>query len=365
MGSRSLPGPLAALGLTLGLLAWPGPGANAQSVPPLPPKTAPTTSRPALQEAKVLLVDDDESDNNNIAGEGKLSKSDQFYRKALQDRGIAYDAFVVKRYADGPTPEQLRGYRLVIWYTGASYGGNRDNTAVVSLKDEETLRQYVSGGGSAIIVSPGYLNNALGAGGAALWAKKESAFLQEVLGVQGGRGLVQRFKPGAVVAADGRSYTVEQSPQVEAQFSALNPGSAQPLFTASLDPDGKGARSVPVATGNAVGSGHVVYVGFTLENVAAGADAVFATVLAAAGTPAASGATQPQPAAGYPKRLTAGELTIAGTGQLAASSFVPKRLTTAELTITGTGDGLANPAFAPKKLTVTELTITGTGSLTK
>jgi len=267
-----------------------------------PAKTTPTTSRPSLQQttpvapAKVLLVDDDESDNNSNPASGKLSASDTFYRKLLDDRSIAYDTVVVPRYADGPPLDKLKGYSLVLWYTGASYGGNRDNTAVVSLRDEETLTRYLrETGGAVMLFSPGYLNNALGAGGAALWAEKKAPFLQQVLGIKGGRGLLQRFKEGSVVSISGDSFTVAKSPTVEIQFSAIKPESARTLFTAMLDPDGKGTRAVTVATSNAVGAGRSAYVGFSFENIANDAGKAFAQILQAVGVqaPAESNAAAP------------------------------------------------------------------------
>ncbi len=258
-----------------------------------PPRERPNVQLPASATAagaaqqpqdtvKILLVDDDESDNNNIPGDKRLSKSDRFYRHLLEQQSLAYDAFVVPRYANGPTLEQLRPYRLIVWYTGASYGGNRDNTSVVSLKDEEALRAYLATGGSAIVLSPGYLNNALGAGGAALWAKKDSPFLKDVLGIQGGRALLQRGKEGGVAALDGTTYLLTATATQEVQLSAVNPVSATTLFTAQLNPEGTGAHAVAVATSNPVGSGHMVYVGFTFEDIGGKPEVAFSQLLQAA-----------------------------------------------------------------------------------
>ncbi|MEI6669858.1 MAG: hypothetical protein WCP29_17040, partial [Acidobacteriota bacterium] len=266
------------------LLGWAE--AHAQPPPLLPAKISPPILRPALPEAampgaaKVLLVDDDESDNNSNAASGKLSPSDSFYRKLLTDQSLSFDTVVVPRYADGPTPEKLKQYSLIVWYTGASYGGNRDNTGVISLRDEQSVANYLQqSGGTVLLFSPGYLNNALGAGGAAVWEKKDSAFLQKVLGIKGGRGLLQRFKEGEVVSSSGARYAVTKSPTVESQFSVVNPDRAQILFSTTLDPDGKGPRPVPVASSNSVGTGRLVYVGFTFENIAVNAGQAFGQLL--------------------------------------------------------------------------------------
>jgi hypothetical protein len=307
-------------------LGWTWHAPAAQTFTP-PVKSGPTTSRSTPPEAtaaggaKVLLIDDDESDNNSNPASAKLSASDKFYRQLLQGQGFAFDTVIVPKYADGPSLDKLKRYQLIIWYTGASYGGNPDNTAVISLKDEQTLSDYLhETGGSVILFSPGYLNNALGAGGAALWEpaagaapreragrpalteQNHSTFLQQVVGIRGGRGLLQRFTDGTVDAAGGGTYAVTKNPTVETQFSVANPLSAQALYTTKLDPDGKGVRPVAVATSNGVGAGHFVYVGFTFENVGqnatpgSSAGAAFNPLLKSIGAPATLAASAPRPA---------------------------------------------------------------------
>jgi hypothetical protein len=289
MSVRPHRGPYLLTGTTcaiLAMLAGTAPVASAQS------SSAPATG------AKVLLVDDDDSDNNSNPASGTLSASDVFFRKLLKDRSLAFDAVVVPKYSSGPRLDQLKPYSVVLWYTGASYGGNRDNTAVISLKDEQTLTDYLQqGGGSVLLFSPGYLNNALGAGGQALWEGKESAFLQRVLGIKGGRGLLQRFKEGSVRSSGGASFEVKKSPTVEIQFSAINPGQAETLFTATLDPDGKGSRPVAVATRQAFGGGHIVLVAFTFENIGNDAGKAFDQMLQAVGVQAPGGANAAAPTA--------------------------------------------------------------------
>jgi hypothetical protein len=306
----------------------------------------------ATSAPSVLLVDDDESDNNNNAPSANPSPSDTFYRRMLAELGRSYDTFVVPRYADGPPLEQLKRYALVVWYTGASYGGNRDNTSVMSLKDEEALRQYVSGGGAAVVISPGYLNNALGAGGAASWEKKESPFLQQVLGIKGGRALVQRQKGATVSATAGGSFTVADSRAPETQFSALNPQSAQVVFTAPLDPDGKGARAVPVAVANAVGSGHVVYAGFTVEAVTTNPQGAFGALVAAAGASGAPGGAAQS--SGIPRLARTDTLSVTGAPAAVAVMGQPRQARTETLSVTG-----VPTAFQPRAARTDTLSVTG------
>jgi hypothetical protein len=368
---------LAAQCAAFGVLGWTGLQAYAQSVGPPQARTGPTTSRPALQAppaaAKVLLVDDDDSDNNSNPASGKLSASDTFYRKLLADQAYSFDTVVVPRYSDGPSLEKLKTYSLLLWYTGAAYGGNRDNTAVISLKDEQALTAYLQqAGGTVLLFSPGYLNNALGAGGAALWAKAESPFLQQVLGIQGGRGLLQRFKDGAVAATGGGTYAVTKSPSVETQFSAMNPDSAETLFTATLDPDGKGAQPVAVAVSHAVGSGRLVYVGFTFENITADANQAFGNLMVPSGKTVPSGqqiagaeAVASQSETPFsPRRASTSALTVTGTGALTEGPpFVAKKADTLVLTVTGTGRLTDGTPFVAKQAGTATLTVTGTGSL--
>ncbi len=338
---------------------------------PRPPSTATAAVATGAAAHKVLLVDDDDSDNNSNAASGKLSPSDAFYRQALADSGVGMDTFVVRRYEDGPPIERLKGYDAVVWYTGGSYGGNANNTAVISLKDEETLRQYVSAGGKAVVVSPGYLNNALGAGGVALWDKKDSKFLQEVLGIKGGRGLLQRFKAGSVTGNDGKSLSVAAgTAPLETQFSALNPETAQVLYSAQLDPDGKGTRTVPVASLEQVGAGQFAYVGFTLEaaDQPAGKTALLALALGgsnpsgreAAGTPTAL-ASPAQPS--LPRTLRTTALVVTGVAMLsAARTALPLSVASATLAVSGVGQLVSTPAL-PLNANSAGLRISGIGTI--
>jgi len=117
--------------------------------PPL--STLPTPA--AAGPLRILVVDDDESHNNNIAGDTRVTVSDQFFldrvREATGGDRAAWSVEYVRSAADGPTLERLQRFNLILWYTGASYGGNPDNTAVLSIRDEKTVRQYLeqTGGG--------------------------------------------------------------------------------------------------------------------------------------------------------------------------------------------------------------------------
>lgn len=239
---------------------------------------------------RMLLVDDDFSDNNHYPNDSRLSLSDRVFRKLVADAvggdAKAWSIETVKPYASGPGIERLRPFSLIVWYTGANYGGNPDNTAVLSIEDEKTVRRYLDEvGGAVILVSPGYVSKVLGASGT--WEKSDWPFLTEVLGIRGGVGLAQRFLPGTVTATGGRQFSVGKGGPVETQFSLVNPGGARVLFTTVPSAAKAGSQPAPVGTANAYGRGRIVYAGFTLENLADPDIApAFDTLLAAAGAQA-------------------------------------------------------------------------------
>ena len=270
----------------------------------------PPTRRPAATVAtlpapaaagplRILLVDDDLSDNNHNPGDSRLSPSDRVFRQLVADAvgqdAKAWAVEVVKPYESGPGIDQLRKYSLILWYTGASYGGNPDNTAVLGIEDEKTVRRYLEEvGGAVILVSPGYLSKVLAAGNTG--DKANWPFLTEVMGIRSGVGLAQRFEAGTVKAPDGASFKVGKgSATVESQFSTISPEGAAVVFTTSLVAAQKSDAPAPVATASPYGRGRIVYVGFTFENLAeADLAPAFRTLLAAAGPQATPSVAGPQ-----------------------------------------------------------------------
>lgn len=255
-------------------------------------RSAPVASLPppaAAGALRILLVDDDLSDNNHRPGDSRASPSDRVFRQLVADAvgrdAKAWEVETVKPNSSGPGVDRLRPFSLIVWYTGASYGGNPDNTAVLSIQDEKTVRGYLEQvGGAVILVSPGYLGKVLAAGSTG--DKANWPFLGEVLGVRGGVGLAQRFQAGTVKAPGGASFQVGKgSPAVESQFSTITPAGAAVVFTASLAA-AKKATAPAVAIANAYGRGRIVYVGFTFENLAeADLTPAFQALLTAASVP--------------------------------------------------------------------------------
>lgn len=97
-------------------------------------------------QARVLLVDDDVGSNNEASPSKDLSPSDALYRKLLLDgdslRSLSYDTVTVQKYLNGPALDVLQKYDAIIWYTAAEYGGNRDNTAILSNVDLNNLTAF-------------------------------------------------------------------------------------------------------------------------------------------------------------------------------------------------------------------------------
>jgi hypothetical protein len=216
---------------------------------------------------RILLVDDDASENNNDPRDRRKSLSDTVFGKlvgeAVGGDQQSWATEIVKTYASGPAIDRLRPYSLIVWYTGASYGGNPDNTAVLSLQDEKTVRRYLEEtGGTVLLISPGYVSKVLDQSSS--WDQTSWPFLTEVIGIQGGRGLAQRFQPGTVTSTQGARFQIGKGGVVESQFSAVNPKNAQTIFTTEIATM-KG--TVPVATTSKYGKGDFIYVGFTFENL--------------------------------------------------------------------------------------------------
>ncbi|WP_414660833.1 hypothetical protein [Horticoccus sp. 23ND18S-11] len=242
------------------------------------PNSSVTTRKPPVSLAslptpqtggalKVLLVDDDASENNLGGDPGMTLKSDEIYRELISAAvgGVAnaWSVEVVKARQPGPAFERLRAFNLIVWYTGGAYGGNYDT---LGRDDEAALRRYLEEvGGAVVIISPGYVNNLVYGQS---WDAADHPFLKEVLAVNGCLGLAERGVAGTVTAHDGSTYTVAHPGAAPTLFSFVHSNGAALVFThgtRSRTTTTEDAR--PVAVANAHGRGRIVYAGFTVENV--------------------------------------------------------------------------------------------------
>ena len=317
------------------------------------PATLATLPAPAAAgPLRILLVDDDPSDNNYQPGDKRLSLSDQVFRKLAADAvggdAAAWAVEAVKIYESGPGIDRLRKYSLILWYTGASYGGNPDNTSVLGIEDEKTVRRYLEEvGGVVVLFSPGYASKVLGADGT--WEKSNWPFLSEVLGIAGGHGLAQRFLAGTVKSSSGTQFNVGKGGAVETQFSIVNPDSATVLFTTTLA-NVKGDAGTPVATIHSYGRGRIVYVGFTFENLAPAELApAFSVLLDATGLTSKPGPIA-QPA--RPTQRAAAEVgpvtvQVRGTPTTAEVSWTMPATTVQTIAVPGSATTARRAASAP------------------
>jgi hypothetical protein len=323
-------------------------------------KAPAAASQPAPAAAgplRILLVDDDFSDNNNDPGDKRQTPSDRIFRQVVADavggNPKAWEIEYVKPYASGPGIERLRPFSLIVWYTGSIYGGNPDNSGVLSVEDEKTVRRYLQEvGGTVILFSPGYLSKVLGASGT--WEKTDWKFLTEVVGARGGHGLAQRFLAGTVTAPDGTRFNVDKGSAVESQFSLVNPAGASVLFSTVPAGAKPGSTAAPVATSHAYGKGRFIYVGFSFENLAAAEQApVFGKLLAASGLQrGASPAVAAAPAATAPLAASVPEaepttVQVSGSPAAAEVRWTQQTATITNVALGGSGQTTARAKPKP------------------
>lgn len=94
----------------------------------------------------ILLVNDTNNSANNPP----------FYIAALGALGYSYDAFNVSGSGNGPTAVQMGNYDLVIWFSGAAFGGPGNPIAGPNAYDEGQLATYLDNGGKLLLSSQDY-----------------------------------------------------------------------------------------------------------------------------------------------------------------------------------------------------------------
>jgi hypothetical protein len=223
--------------------------------------------------ARVLLVDDDRS-NNNYNPAQELSASDIAYRAALDALEIHYDVAIVPASADGPGFEQLTDYETVIWYTGEEY---YTGTYTISSTDQLTLQAFLDQGDRKLVLSsPGMLADA--------WnhlREFTGEFHTGYLGItqayfdynNGSVNLQLAGVPGQATADLNLAVAADRS-GVRAHSALLLPAAGTvTLLTRQFDPgDLAGQRAMAVATGRKLAvagadDSTLVFLGFPLENV--------------------------------------------------------------------------------------------------
>ena len=217
---------------------------------PAPPVWHGVFARPA----PVLIVDDDDGYTAEEAFEG-----------ALTSLGVPY--VLVERTAP---LAMLQQYELVIWSAGQAgrYQGQ------LNLQEIADLKAYLNAGGKLWMASP-RLANALGSGTTGAASGVDPAFLRDYFGAtypmssQAGGGTITGL--GQLIGGNA-SFDLRQFPG-RAIEDYLDPavstvGGVTPLFTWSFGHN-LGMEVVGDAAHN---NFHVVYFGFNLSQVIAGAD---------------------------------------------------------------------------------------------
>jgi hypothetical protein len=107
----------------------------------------------------ILLVDDDNSPNNNggpyTVNSVEEPTQKEYYQDSLRNLGYAYSLYVVPQGADGPDIATLQNYELVIWVCGYEWGYK----PTLSVSDQINLGVFLDGGGKLWLDGPTILQD--------------------------------------------------------------------------------------------------------------------------------------------------------------------------------------------------------------
>lgn len=154
-----------------------------------------TYSFRTLDVPPILLVDDDDNSPNVRS----------YYTAALDALGVQYDIFDTNNNAVEPTLAQLSGYKIIIWFSGDSFGGSSNPKAGPKPATESILASWLDAGGVLFLSSQDYLYDRIGFGGTA-----PNTFMANYLGVGAplGQDVSQSSVTGQNVFAGYGSYTL-------------------------------------------------------------------------------------------------------------------------------------------------------------
>lgn len=106
----------------------------------------------------ILLVDDDDNSPDVRT----------MYTDMLDSAGVLYEIYDTNNSNNEPSLSEMQGYPLVIWFTGAEYGG----FAGPGSEGESALASYIDAGGRLLLSSQDYL-----------WDNELTSFGQNYLGI--------------------------------------------------------------------------------------------------------------------------------------------------------------------------------------
>lgn len=238
----------------------------------------------------VLLVDDDRSDNNKGVANPTASASDNLFRNLLTGGATPYNVYVVPDQANGPTFEQLKNYKTVIWYCASNYSGP-GNVNTVSGTDEGVLRSFLDQGARKVIIlsSSYFYAQQLGAN----WTTVTGPWITSYVGLVGyewDKANNVAYDVTGLNALAGIAMSQAADTPLPTYTDPMNPAAGtDKLFTTPLDPDGNGVIAAAIAVGRknvgTAATSTVVVFSFPFENLVDAAApntkaAVFARLLA-------------------------------------------------------------------------------------
>ena len=206
----------------------------------------------------ILLVDDDRSSNNSNETDAMASASDNLFHNLLTQVALPYNTYVVPSDSSGPSFEQLKSYKTVIWYCGSNYGGE-GNLNTVSGADEAVLKAFLDLGGRKVsIFASSYL---YGQSSANTWQLAEGEWLRNYIGAKGiawDRLNDNTYTVNGVGLLLGTTMAVANGTPLRTFTDPINPAAGtDTFFTALMDPDPDTAVNTFVQASIAVGRRNV------------------------------------------------------------------------------------------------------------
>jgi hypothetical protein len=229
-----------------------------------------------------LLVDDDDSDNNDPNSPVQTpSYSDTLFAGLLTGENLTYTTFSVPAGNDTnptvPSFSQLSGVSTIVWYTADNDSGE---PPTLSSSQETTLGNWLDLGNKTLIIFSENLLFDLGPD----WTDTNGdMFVATYLGLTGGEADIELASgdsldqdisfvatgASTVPAFSGLSFAIDADLNVTTTADAVNPAAGtDTLLTVQADPLATGTNTTTgVASGHTKGTSKIIYVGLPIEAI--------------------------------------------------------------------------------------------------
>jgi hypothetical protein len=229
-----------------------------------------------------LLVDDDDSDNNDPNSPVQTpSYSDTLFAGLLTGEHLTYTTFSVPAGNDTnptvPSFSQLSGVSTIVWYTADNDSGE---PPTLSSSQETTLGDWLDLGNKTLIIFSENLLFDLGPD----WTDTNGdTFVATYLGLTGGEADVELASGDSldqdisfiatgvstVPAFSGLSFAIDANLNITTTADAVNPAAGtDTLLTVQADPLATGTNTTTgVASGHTKGTSKIIYVGIPIEAI--------------------------------------------------------------------------------------------------